>query len=101
MPKSFIHSVRFFTPAPAPIHSLALCKDSDKKLLALSRGNNDIEIWSLGTVLDGQGKKTSKDEQTTSIALPFLQKWIPGNSESSVEGLVWARGRLFSTGLHG
>ena len=30
------------------------------------------------------------------------QRWLPGNSESSVESLCWAPGpRLFSAGLHG
>ena len=30
------------------------------------------------------------------------QRWLPGNSESSVECLCWAPGpRLFSAGLHG
>jgi hypothetical protein len=32
---------------------------------------------------------------------PHIEKLIPGSSEGSVEALVWSKGRLFSTGLHG
>lgn len=75
-----VHSVRFFSVCPSSIHSLSFCKSRD--LLALSRADNSIEIWNF----EGH---------------PLLQRWIPGNSESSVEALTWSGERLFSTGLHG
>jgi U3 small nucleolar RNA-associated protein 4 len=80
-----VHTVRFFAPPPSSAHCLSYYCTNDgnqQRLLALSRANNDIEVWNM-------------------TAAPFLQKWIPGNSESSVEALAWAKGRLFSTGLHG
>lgn len=75
-----VHSVRFFSINPSSIHTLAFCKS--KSLLALSRADNSIEIWN-------------------HVGNPILERWIPGNSESSVEALAWAGERLFSTGLHG
>ena len=45
--------------------------------------------------------KISRSLGPKSSCSPFLRQWIPGNAESSVEALAWARGRLFSTGLHG
>ena len=32
---------------------------------------------------------------------PHIEKQIPGSNEGSIEALVWSKGRLFSTGLHG
>ena len=32
---------------------------------------------------------------------PHIAKLIPGSTEGSVEALVWSKGKLFSTGLHG
>ena len=46
------------------------------------RSDNSIEIWNL--------------EHS-----PHIEKLIPGSTEGSIEALVWSKGRLFSTGLHG
>ncbi len=32
---------------------------------------------------------------------PHIEKVIPGSTEGSIEALVWSKGKLFSTGLHG
>ncbi|EFX86991.1 hypothetical protein DAPPUDRAFT_97204 [Daphnia pulex] len=73
-----IHSTRFYDVEPKAIHSMAY----ESNRLALSRSDNSIEIWNL--------------EHS-----PHIEKLIPGSPEGSIEALVWSKGRLFSTGLHG
>lgn len=46
------------------------------------RADNSIEIWNM--------------EHT-----PHIERQIPGSADGSVEALVWSKGKLFSTGLHG
>jgi len=80
MPSFRSHSVRFYGLEPRAIHCLSHSPLLD--LLAVSRSDNSIELWN-------------------TKAAPFLSRLIPGNSESSIESLAWAGGRLFSCGLHG
>lgn len=97
-----IHSTRFFNVKPKAIqsmcyenHKLALSRYhsicvklclSKADLFVFIRSDNRIEIWNI--------------EHT-----PHIEKIIPGSVEDSIEGsieaLVWSKGRLFSTGLHG
>ncbi len=79
-----VHSVRFLSLSPSFAHCLAYSEKA--KLLAVSRSDNSIEVWNVASTA------------------ALLQRWLPGNSESSVESLCWAGDagdRLFSTGLHG
>lgn len=73
-----IHSTRFYDVEPKAIHSMAF----ESNRLALSRSDNSIEIWNM-------------------THSPHIEKLIPGSTEGSIEALVWSKGRLFSTGLHG
>ncbi len=80
-----VHKVKFIEPDIQPIHCLAFSDDSSSSpQLALSRGDGSIEIWS--TV---DGENYSKDI------------WIPGQSNGSIETIVWSSGRLFTSGLTG
>jgi U3 small nucleolar RNA-associated protein 4 len=79
-----IHNVRFLSLSPTFAHSLSFSPQTN--MLAVSRSDNSIEVWN------------------HSSTAAFLERWFPGNSESSVESLCWAgqkEDRLFSTGLHG
>lgn len=93
-----IHSTRFYDVTPKAIHSM--CYEEHRLALSryylvarfiviavcslnhIFRSDNSIEIWNL--------------EHT-----PHLEKLFPGGTEASIEALVWSKGRLFSTGLHG
>ncbi|XP_045118529.1 U3 small nucleolar RNA-associated protein 4 homolog [Portunus trituberculatus] len=75
-----IHNVRFFDFNPKAIHCMSY--DDATSRLALSRTNGDIEIWNCWS-------------------RPFMQLFLPGDNDSSVEAMVWCQGRLFSAGLHG
>ncbi len=80
-----VHRVRFIKPEIQPIHCLAFSDDSSSSpQLALSRGDGSIEIW-----------------RTVDGASYYKDVWIPGQSNGSVESLVWSSGRLFTSGLTG
>lgn len=75
-----VHNVRFYDFEPQAIQCMAY-EDASSRL-ALSRADGSVEIWNC------QNR-------------PFVQLVLPGGVDSSVEALVWCKGRLFSAGLHG
>ncbi|KAK8374495.1 hypothetical protein O3P69_011772 [Scylla paramamosain] len=75
-----IHNIRFYDFHPKAIQCMSY--EDETSRLALSRADGSIEIWNCKS-------------------RPFMQLVLPGDNDSSVEALVWCRGRLFSAGLHG
>lgn len=75
-----IHRIRFYKPEAKAVNVLAY--DSETAKLALVRGDFTIEIWNLSFT-------------------PCVEGIMLGYPENSVESVVWHKGRLFTSGLHG
>lgn len=75
-----IHRVGFYKPEAKAVNVLAY--DSETEKLALVRGDFTIEIWNLSFT-------------------PCVEGIMLGYPENSVESVVWHKGRLFTSGLHG
>lgn len=75
-----IHRVSFYQPEAKAINVLAY--DNDTARLAVVRGDFTIEIWNL-------------------MFTACVEGVMLGCPNNSVESVVWHRGRLFTSGLHG
>ena len=84
-PKQFTQCVTKITdwlcPGTSIIHALFIIIIY-RFIFPKFRSDNSIEIWNV--------------EHT-----PHIERQIPGSAEGSVEAVVWSKGKLFSTGLHG
>ncbi|KAK7793328.1 hypothetical protein R5R35_003064 [Gryllus longicercus] len=80
MPSCKVHNVRFYNLEPVAIHCMSY--EPNYRKLALSRGDNRIEVWDFKDV-------------------PHMECLLPNLKSNSVESLAWCDQRLFSTGLEG
>ncbi|GLG93835.1 U3 small nucleolar RNA-associated protein 4-like protein [Gryllus bimaculatus] len=80
MPSCKVHNVRFYNLEPVAIHCMSY--EPNYRKLALSRGDNRIEVWDFKDV-------------------PHMECLLPNLKSNSVESLAWCDQRLFSTGLQG
>lgn len=79
MRKFQCHRVKFFTPQPSSINSLAF--EPLLKLLAVGRSNNQVEIYDTETFC-------------------FVRRYfVP--QPSTVETILWSNGQLLCAGLDG
>ena len=75
------HIIRFINPVPRSIQSLSFSNNGS--LLALSRGDSNLEVW---------GKSNG------ALSRKLL---IPGKLNNSIETLVWCKDRLITGSLSG
>uniref|UniRef100_A0A0K2T9K3 Cirhinlike [Apis mellifera] n=1 Tax=Lepeophtheirus salmonis TaxID=72036 RepID=A0A0K2T9K3_LEPSM len=94
--RSLAHNVRLFNLEPRAAHGL--CLNHSGELLALARTRHDV---------NGREEVAGNEEEAwieiwnLRGGAPFFQRWLP-TGESSLEAIAFgAKGRMYSTGLHG
>ncbi|XP_058803857.1 U3 small nucleolar RNA-associated protein 4 homolog isoform X2 [Phymastichus coffea] len=75
-----IHNVRFYNLEPKSITCFSY--EPRSKKLAVTRNDNSLEIWNIGNA-------------------PFIESTITGQSDTSIEAVLWIDSRLFTCGLRG
>ncbi|XP_011497017.1 PREDICTED: cirhin [Ceratosolen solmsi marchali] len=73
-----IHNVRFYNLEPKSI--VCFSYEINSKRLALARNDNSLEIWNISNA-------------------PFIELTFGGQTDHSIEAVLWIGSRLFSCGL--